>query len=207
MTGLPFVWGATQSELRESYLCDTLAPTGDRLARAVTSTAPAPAVYRWLCQLRVAPYSYDWLDNFGRLSPRHLVSGVEELAVGQRVMTIFDLVHHTPGRDLTIVIRPGLPERVFGPVAVTYRVTATPGGSRLVAVLRIGDRQGGPMSAVRRHLLAWGDLLMMRKQVLTLARLAEEHDARSRGGPPTAAPGSQGAMTSSATSPPSNRKR
>ncbi|WP_369137421.1 hypothetical protein [Modestobacter versicolor] len=173
MTGLPDSWGATPAELQAGYRCDELAPDGHRLVRAVTSAAAAPEVYRWLCQLRVAPYSYDWLDNFGRTSPRRLVPGLEELAAGQRVMTIFELVHHTPGRDLTVTIRPGVAEQVFGPVAVTYRVIATPGGSRLVAVLRIGHRQDGRMSSVRRRLLAWGDLLMMRKQLLTLARLAE----------------------------------
>lgn len=173
MTGLPDTWGATEAELAAEYRCDELAPRGHRLARAVTSTAAAPDVYRWLCQLRVAPYSYDWLDNWGRTSPRRLVPGLAELAEGQRVMTIFELVHHTPGHDLTVAIRPGLPEQVFGSVVVTYRVTATPGGSRLVAVLRIGDQEGGPMCSVRRRLLAWGDLFMMRKQLLTLTRLAE----------------------------------
>jgi len=36
--------------------------------RGVTIRTGAPAIFRWLCQVRVAPYPYDWIDNGGRRS-------------------------------------------------------------------------------------------------------------------------------------------
>ena len=44
--------------------------------------APAEAVWPWVAQVRLAPYSYDWIDNRGRRSPRKL-AGLPEPRVGE----------------------------------------------------------------------------------------------------------------------------
>ena len=141
--------------------------------RAVDVAAPPATTFRWLCQLRVAPYSYDWIDNRGRRSPRELTPGLEDLAVGQRFM-IFELASFEPGREITL----RTDSRLFGEVFVTYRVSQGARGSRLLAKLLVRY----PRSRVRpimRHLLPAGDLFMMRKQLLTLAALAErDHSMR-----------------------------
>ena len=70
------------------------------LFRGVTVAASTTVLFRWLCQIRIAPYSYDWLDNGGRRSPPTLTPGLDVLVKGQRVMTIFDLVAFEPDRSI-----------------------------------------------------------------------------------------------------------
>ncbi len=145
----------------------------DVLHRAIDVDAPAAVVFRWLCQLRVAPYSYDWIDNFGRRSPRALTPGLERLALGQRFMTIFELVQFEEGRHVTLVLRRG--RWAFGELAVTYAVlTRADAASRLLARL-VTRAPRGVVGLAGRCVLPWADLLMMRKQLSTLRRLAEEH--------------------------------
>lgn len=160
------VWGATAAEQAAAYPCDDLAPDpAEAWFRAVTVRAPRATVFRWLCQLRVAPYSYDLLDNAGRRSPRTLTPGVERLAAGQRFMSIFTLVDFAVDEQITLRMTAPRALAFFGPLTVTYAVRDHEGGTRLVVKLNVGGR--------RKVLLAWGDLVMMRRQLLTLRRLAE----------------------------------
>lgn len=166
---LPWIWQATAEEVAAEYPCDRFVEgpvTG--CWRAGDSAADAEELFRWICQLRVAPYSYDLLDNFGKTSPRTLSPGVDQLELGQRFMTIFEVADFTPGQQLTLKLVDRVSLRLFGELAVTYAAVPAAAGSRLVVKLAL-SAQGNP---VRRTLLAWGDLLMMRKQVLTLTQLA-----------------------------------
>jgi hypothetical protein len=159
-------WGSTAEERAIEFPCDGCLSCVDTvLFRAVDVNAPAALIFRWLCQLRVAPYSYDWIDNLGRRSPRTLTAGLENLEVGQRVMTIFELVSFEKDRHLTLVLQRQRSRKLFGDIAVTYLVE--PG--RLVVKL-VG--RCGP--CWKREALAWGDFIMMRKQLLTLKKLAEQ---------------------------------
>jgi hypothetical protein len=80
-------WGATLAERTAPLACDELlAEAPIRCDRAVAVDAPVPVVFRRVCQLSVAPYSYDLLDNLGRRSPRELTAGVQRLELGQRFM-------------------------------------------------------------------------------------------------------------------------
>jgi hypothetical protein len=163
-------WGSTEEERNASYPCDQLmAEPDDVLWRAIDVAAPPPVVFRWLCQLRAAPYSYDWIDNFGRRSPRTLTPGLDQLEVDQKVMTIFRLVDFEPDRHLTIVLERG--KRAFGEIAVSYQVEPAPGGSRLIVKMLVRRPTGS--ARLFSRLLPAGDLVMMRKQLRTLKQLAE----------------------------------
>lgn len=63
---IPRLWGARRNETERHYPCDDLSGgPGEAWFRAVTVDADRPSVFRWLCQLKVAPYNYDLLDNSG----------------------------------------------------------------------------------------------------------------------------------------------
>ena len=172
--GLGRVWGMTDAERSLVFPCDALLDSAeDDLCRGVTVHAPPALVFRWLCQLRVAPYSYDWIDNFGRRSPPHLIAGLDRLAVGQHVMSIFDLVAFERDRHITLRIRPNTTAfRLFGELVGTYAVASDGPHTRLLVKLRVRYPRG-PSGAVMRRVLPLGDLIMMRRQLLNLKALAE----------------------------------
>ena len=178
--GVAHTWGTNASERAILF-------PGDRpedaawtsLFRAVSIAAPAALVFRWLCQLRTAPYSYDWIDNGGRQSPRALTSGLEQLAAGQIVMSIFRLEAFEAPVHITVATPAGgRGANLFGVLRVTYWVRPeAPGLARLLVKLRIAPAPGWHVR-LRNAALAWGDLVMMRRQLLNLKALAE---AQARG--------------------------
>lgn len=162
-------WGSTADERARRYACDDeVVDPGQVLFRAVSIAAPPSVVFRWLCQLKAAPYSYDLLDNRGHRSPQHLVPGLEDLAVGEPVL-IFELASFVRDEHLTLVVRG---HRAFGDVAITYAVFPDGAGTRLVAKV-VATPIGGLLGAVLRRVLPLGDLVMMRRQLLNLKALAE----------------------------------
>jgi hypothetical protein len=172
--GLVETWGSSVEERAAAYPCDGLVEHPDRVVfRGIDIAAPAALAFRWLCQLRVAPYSYDWIDNFGRRSPRQIIAGLDRLEVGQRFMGIFRLVSYEDCRSINLDSNTA----IFGRVAGTYRlVPANHDQSRLVVKLMFAAPRGRVGSVVRAFLPA-GDLVMMRKQLLTLKALAERDAA------------------------------
>lgn len=172
-SGLPWSWRVTPEERTHAYRCsDWAAPGALRLVRGITVQADPATVWLWVAQLRRAPYSYDLVDNVGRRSPRTPDPTLLDLQPGQRVMHAFTLVDVIDGESMTIVPADGLPQRLFGALASTYRVAPHDTGSRLIGVL---DVPPGRFFWSRwfRTIAAWGDLVMMRKQLRTLRDLAE----------------------------------
>ncbi|MER0477922.1 hypothetical protein ABR737_06115 [Streptomyces sp. Edi2] len=165
------VWGATTTELEARYPCDSLvAVPAEGWVRAVDVAAPPGLVFRWLRQLTLAPYSYDWIDFRGQKSPRTLVQGLPELALGQPFL-VFEIAGFETGTHITGVLPARLAER-HGQMAVSYTLTPLGEGCRLVVKVA-AEAEGSLARRLRRRLLAWGDLVMMRKQLLTLKKLAE----------------------------------
>ena len=168
--GLADHWNTRAEDLAGEWACDRCAPVAAAaLYRAVDVEAPAAIVWRWVCQLRAAPYSYDWIDNRGRRSPSQLTPGLDQLAIGETVMTMFRVVGFAPEDHLTLEAAGFLG---LGPLRVTYRLRERDRKTRLAVKLAIGRRPSWLGAALLRG-LAIGDLIMMRKQLLTLKAYAE----------------------------------
>jgi hypothetical protein len=159
-------WGVSDSEILRSYPCDDYVSSPALKAwRGVSVEAPAEAVWPWVAQVRLAPYSYDWIDNLGRRSPRELV-GLPEPQVGERFTAAGGrgfgrIVSVDAGKQLTGTIMGAFMSYVLVPQdhdATRLLLKVVMQTSRWVA---IG--------------LSVGDLIMARRQLLNLKRLAEQH--------------------------------
>ncbi len=168
-------WGSTAEERTSAFPCDELAgPEALACFRAVGVDAPASVLFLWLCQLRVAPYSYDWIDNWGRRSPQTLTPGLDELEVGQAMM-VFRLASFERDRHLTIQTKK---DGRFGSFSVTYRIDEH-GPERCRLVVKLSGRfPRGLLGRLLAAIFPWADLIMMRRQLLNLKALAER-DARA----------------------------
>lgn len=157
-------WGVTRNETTRSYPCDDFVVSPALQAwRGVSVSAPPAAVWPWVAQVRLAPYSYDWLDNLGRRSPREL-QGLPEPHVGEAFTTaggrkLGRIVSVDPGRQLTSTIMGAFMSYVLVPwERNTTRL--------LLKVVMQTPRWAAPGLSV-------GDLIMARRQLLNLKQLAE----------------------------------
>lgn len=157
-------WGVTAAEIRRRFPCDELIPDpGFEAWRGVTVEATPEDVWPWVVQIRLAPYSYDWIDNLGRRSPQQL-RGLRDPVVGERFTTA--LGGRPAGRILAVSAGEHFTAQIMGTV-MSY--VLVPEGARTRLLLKLVARE--------RHLLtpllSLGDLIMARRQLLNLVRLAE----------------------------------
>ena len=163
-------WGVTESETLRSYPCDDFVASPALQAwRGECIEAPAAKVWPWVAQVRLAPYSYDWIDNPGRRSPQELM-GLPEPRAGERFTTaggrkLGRIVSVDPGKQLTGTI--------MGAFMSYVLVPQEPGVTRLLLKVVM---QTTRWAALR---LSAGDLVMARRQLLNLKQLAERHQRRA----------------------------
>ncbi|NRQ32392.1 hypothetical protein HII36_11150 [Nonomuraea sp. NN258] len=163
-------WGATEAERAAAYPCDRQVRQPCRTYhRAVDVDASVPLTFRWLCQLTTGDYTY---GRMWRCS-RTLTPGADRLALGQRFM-VFDIADFATDDHITGVTTPAA-RRLYGTLAVTYRVAPRPSGlSRLVVRLSVPGDRG--LSRRAQGPLALADAIIMRKQLLNLKALAERDE-------------------------------
>jgi len=164
-------WGVTDDEVARPYPCDEWVPAPTMQAwRGVTVDTPADRLWPWITQVRLAPYSYDWLDNLGRRSPRTLVD-VHEPVVGEP----FTRAGGRPlGRILSVEAGHQLTSRIAGTVISYVLEPCDEATTRLL--MKIVADVNRPFAT----LLSVGDLVMARRQLLNFKQLAESSLVQGR---------------------------
>ncbi len=157
-------WGVTDAEIAAHYPCDDFVSRPSLQAwRAVTIDAPRGHVWAWVRQIRLAPYSYDWIDNLGHRSPDHL----QELADPAPGHPFTASRGRPLGKVLAAEHADHLTARIMRAV-MTYQLSdVAPGGTRLV--LKVVGTFPRPLADA----VSLGDLVMARRQLLNLKHHAE----------------------------------
>jgi hypothetical protein len=156
-------WGVSDEEVARHYPCDDVVVAPVLQAwRGVTVRASPAQVWPWVTQVRIAPYSYDWIDNLGRRSPQDLRQ-MSEPVVGKHFTTVAgrpqgSILSVDPARQLTA--------RIVGAV-MSY--VLVPAGDSTRLLLKIVMARG----ALLAPFVSLGDLVMARRQLLNLQQLAE----------------------------------
>jgi hypothetical protein len=159
-------WNTTDGEIARHYPCDDFVSSSRLEAwRGITVRTAADALWPWVAQIRLAPYSYDWIDNCGHQSPQELV-GLPEPKVGEPFTTA---VTRKLGRVLCAEPPTHLTGRIAG-VVISYVLVPENGNTRLLMKLVMSAPNWAvPLLSVG----VLGDLVMARRQLLNLKRLAE----------------------------------
>lgn len=166
-------WGVSDEDIARHYPCDGLVPAPVWQAwRGVTVHAAPRDVWRWVAQIRLAPYSYDWIDNLGRRSPQEL-RDLAEPTPGQQFTTAGG---RPAGRILSVESGVQLTGQIMGAV-LSYVVLPTGGPSD--GPTRLLLKVVGAHSRWIAMPLSVGDLVMARRQLLNLKQLAERSTTRS----------------------------
>ena len=127
--------------------------------------APAEAVWPWVAQVRPAPYSYDWIDNLGRRSPREL-AGLPEPRIGERFTMAGE---REVGRILSVDRGKHLTGTIMGAFMSYVLVPENHRATRLLLKVVMQTARWKALA------LCVGDLIMARRQLLNLKQLAERH--------------------------------
>jgi hypothetical protein len=134
-----------------------------QLWRGVTVDASPARVWPWLRQVRLAPYSYDWIDNLGRRSPTELrdlpdpCPGEPFTRVGGR-LDLGRVLSTVPMEHLTATIMRAVMSYVLRPDGARTRLL-------LKIVMDDNHWYAAPLSI--------GDLVMARRQLKNIKALAE----------------------------------
>ena len=188
-------WGATDSEIRQAWPGDDLAPSPAYVAtRAVTIQAPAELVWRWVVQVgqdRAGFYSYTWLENLFRADMHNATYVHEEWQkrnIGDTVWLARKDRYHAAARQTVALVTPNRAMVLVTPADYEnisaggsahgswafIIVPVEPRVSRLILRSRAGPTANIWQKAFAYLLFDPAHFIMERKMMLGIKRRSEE---------------------------------
>jgi hypothetical protein len=171
-------WGATHDEVAGPMPGDEIGvPAAFSATRAISIAAPPEAVWPWLAQVgvgRAGFYSYDGLDNGGVPSAREILTGFQQVAVGDLAAPM--TYPPSPNTSFTVASFEFERALVWAKADGVWAWSLVPDGdgTRLVVRLLTGpDWRHAARSLIGGVLVEVGDFPMMRKMLLGIKERAE----------------------------------
>jgi hypothetical protein len=168
-------WGSHPEEIAAPVVGDHLCPaSGISATRCITLSAPPDGVFPWIRQMgfkRAGWYSYDWIDNLGKKSATRIHPEWQDIHSGSKVpggpIDFTAAIVEAPHTFVLLIQPTGKMGQRFC-FTLAYELRDHPQGTRLVTRMRASVKFPGGKFAER--LLAFGDGLMVRKQLLNLKK-------------------------------------
>jgi nicotinic acid phosphoribosyltransferase len=170
----------SKSALLPEFYIDTLpaVSTTRRIGRLrfIEIDASTSHVFTWISQLRVAPYSYDYIDNHGRRSPYIVVKNLPALKNGAHCLLAFHVYEFE--EDSFLVCR--FCEPVNSPLNlfikglyIEYRLVETANKTHLWCKI-LGFVNRGIVSKTAFLMICGINRFMMRRQLRVIKKLSEK---------------------------------
>jgi len=109
-------WGATESELRESWPGDELVKQSGHCTRAITIHAPAQSIWPWIIQVgqdRGGFYSHTWLENLFLAEMRNAERIIPEFQSRRVGDVVWMAPKHCYGNKASMTVAQLVPNRAM----------------------------------------------------------------------------------------------
>jgi len=145
------------------------------LLRNIEIQAGAGDIFLWLKQLRVAPYSYDFIDNRGKKSPACIIENLPPLKVNTHFLLAFHILEFTENSFIACrfcePVNPPV-DRYMKNLFVEYRIVEFEDRSLLWCKIK-GCFNRDIASKGFFHIFSIVNKIMMTRQLKNIKRLSE----------------------------------
>jgi hypothetical protein len=162
-----------------AFFIDSLPDISDtdcrELLRSIEIDAGASDIFVWLKQLRIAPYSYDYIDNRRRISPEYIVENLPPLKANTHFLLVFHIFEFEENSFITgrfcQPVNP--PVNLFmKELFIEYRIVEQGDNSKLLCKIK-GHFNTGISSKGFFVIFSFVNKIMMTRQLKKIKKLSE----------------------------------